>query len=138
MRLTRAAEYGIRALLYLAQQQPDKICFISEISLGMDVPEKFLAKILQTLTKGGLVRSHRGVKGGFSLARPAGDVTLKDVVECLEGPVRLNKCLIGPDKCDRSSFCPVHPIWAEAQDKLLEVLSGASLKSLAESSQKDK
>jgi Rrf2 family transcriptional regulator, iron-sulfur cluster assembly transcription factor len=134
MRLTRASEYGIRALLYLAQQPAGKVCFISEISLGQDVPEKFLAKILQTLTKGGIVKSHRGVKGGFSLARPAEDVTLKDIVECLEGPVALNKCLIGPDACDRSSTCPVHPIWQEAQRKLLEVLAGASLKSLADAS----
>jgi Rrf2 family iron-sulfur cluster assembly transcriptional regulator len=138
MRLTRAAEYGIRALLYLAQQPSGKVCFISEISLGQDVPENFLAKILQTLSKGGIVKSHRGVKGGFSLARPAGDVTLKDVVECLEGPVYLNKCLIGPDACDRCQACPVHPVWKEAQERLLEVLGGATLKSLADTTLKCK
>lgn len=137
MRLTRAAEYGIRALLHLALQPPDKICFISEISLGQDVPEKFLAKILQTLSRGGLVKSHRGVKGGFSLARPALEVTLKDIIECLEGPFCMNTCLIGSDACDRSPRCPVHPVWKEAQERFLDVLGGTSIKSLADKSVTD-
>ena len=69
MKLTRAAEYGILALLYLASQPMEKVCFIGEISAARGVPDKYLAKILQTLARGGILKSHRGAKGGFSLAR---------------------------------------------------------------------
>ena len=132
MRLTSAAEYGIRALLYLSLQPPDKVCLISEISKVQNIPEKFLAKIMQSLSKGGLVKSFRGVKGGFSLARLPEEITLKDAVECLEGPMALNKCLIGEDSCERSGTCPVHLVWKDAQDKFIDVLDKANLKNLAE------
>jgi len=132
MKLTSAAEYGIRALLYLALQPPDKVCLISEISKVQEIPEKFLAKILQNLSKGGLVKSYRGVKGGFSLARPPEQVTLKDAVECLEGPMALNRCLISEHSCDRSPRCPVHLVWKEAQEKFMGVLASSDLRTLAD------
>ena len=132
MRLTSAAEYGIRALLYLALQPPDKVCLISEISRVQSIPEKFLAKILQSLSKGGLVKSYRGVKGGFSLARLPEEVTLRDAVECLEGPLAMNKCLLGENSCERSVKCPAHLVWKDAQERFIEVLEKANLKTLSE------
>lgn len=132
MRLTRAADYGIRALVYLATQPPDKVCLISDISARQDIPEKFLAKIMQILSKGGIVRSYRGVKGGFSLARSPKDINLRQIIECIEDRIALNTCLIGDRSCDRTPDCPVHPIWREAQARLLEVLESADLQSIAD------
>ncbi len=131
MKLTRAAEYGIMALLYLASQPVERVCLISEISSARGVPEKYLAKILQTLTRGGILKSHRGAKGGFSLARLPENINLKEIIECIEGPTALNNCLVGPDTCDQTASCPVHPVWEKAQRVMLEVLAGADLKSLS-------
>jgi Rrf2 family protein len=123
MKLTRGGEYGIRGVLYLAKQEEGKVSMLSAIAKAQDVPPRFLAKIFQALAKAGVVRSHRGAKGGFSLARPAAEVTIKDVIEAVEGPIYLNVCLAAPGECDRDHICPLHSVWQEAQQKMMEVLA---------------
>jgi Rrf2 family protein len=134
MKITVAVDYGIRALQYLARQKPGKVCLISEISREQDIPVKFLAKIMQSLSKGNLVKSYRGVKGGFTLSRPPEEVTLRDAVECLEGPVSIIGCLSQPGKCVRSATCLVRPAWQDAQDQMLNALEKTDLKSISEDS----
>jgi Rrf2 family iron-sulfur cluster assembly transcriptional regulator len=131
MKLTRGGEYGIRGVLYLAQQNDGKVNMLSAIAKAQDVPPRFLAKIFQALAKAGVVKSHRGAKGGFSLARPASEITIKDVVEAVEGPINLNVCLIGQGECDRDATCTMHPVWLEAQDKMMSVLAKANFADLA-------
>lgn len=133
MRLSREGDYGVRAILYLSMQPQEKITPLKEISKAQEVPEVFLAKILQKLKRHGLVRSHRGIKGGFTLAKDPEKITLKDVVELIDGPIALNKCLIRPGECNRYLSCPVHPIWKKAQEKMLEVLEGVSMADLVAS-----
>lgn len=130
MKLTRGGEYGIRGVLYLAQQDNGKISMLSAIAKAQDVPPRFLAKIFQALAKAGIVRSHRGAKGGFSLARPAAEITIKDVIEAIEGPVYLNVCLVAPGECSRDKICPMHRVWEEAQDKMMGVLGQANFADL--------
>lgn len=130
MKLTRGGEYGIRGVLYLAHQDNGKISMLSAIAKAQDVPPRFLAKIFQALAKAGIVRSHRGAKGGFSLARPAAEITIKDVVEAIEGPIYLNVCLVGPGECTRDKICPMHVVWEEAQEKMMGVLGRASFADL--------
>jgi len=130
MKITTAVDYGIRALVYLARQEPEKVCLVSEISKSQDIPEKYLAKIMQSLSRGGLVKSLRGVKGGFMLARPAEELTIKDAVECLQGPLSLNRCVIDPGSCNMSGTCATRPVWQSAQEKMLEVLGSTDLRSV--------
>lgn len=127
MQLTRAGEYAIRAVVYLAAQPEGKISLISDIAEVQEVPRSFLAKIIQTLTKVGLVRSHRGVKGGVALAKRPQDITLLEVIEKVEGPIFLNICLIGKGECHRDVTCPVHLVWHEAQLGLKGVLSNYTM-----------
>jgi Rrf2 family iron-sulfur cluster assembly transcriptional regulator len=131
MKLTRGGEYGIRGVLYLARQEEGKVSMLSVIAEVQGVPPRFLAKIFQALAKSGVVRSHRGAKGGFSLARSAADVTIKDVIEAVEGPIHLNVCLASPGECDRVQVCPIHAILEEAQQKMMEVLARTSFAELA-------
>src|SRR5512146_1111192 len=93
MQLTREGDYGIRSVLYLARQPFKKISFVTEISEEYKIPRSFLAKILQKLVKAKIVRSYRGVKGGFSLAKQARDITLLEVLEAIEGKICINVCL---------------------------------------------
>jgi Rrf2 family protein len=131
MKLTRGGEYGIRGVLYLAQQNDGKVSMLSAIAKAQDVPPRFLAKIFQSLAKAGVVKSHRGAKGGFSLARAAADITIKDVIEAIEGPIYLNVCLISQGECSRDKICPMHAVWEEAQEKMMGVLARANFADLA-------
>jgi Rrf2 family iron-sulfur cluster assembly transcriptional regulator len=133
MKLTRGGEYGIRGVLYLARHDDGKISMLSAIAKAQDVPPRFLAKIFQALAKAGVVKSHRGAKGGFSLARPASEITIKDVIEAIEGPIYLNVCLVGQGECSRDKICPVHAVWEEAQEKMMSVLGRANFADLAKS-----
>ncbi len=136
MKLTRGGEYGIRGVLYLAQQNDGKVSMLSAIAKTQDVPPRFLAKIFQALAKAGVVKSHRGAKGGFSLARPANEITIRDVIEAVEGPVLLNVCLTGPGECTRDEICPMHAVWSEAQEKMMSVLASSNFADMAKAAAK--
>jgi Rrf2 family protein len=130
LQLTRDGEYAVRAVVFLAAQPEGKVSLINEISEVQEVPKSYLSKIMQHLTRSGLVKSRRGAKGGFMLARPAGSITLREAIEAVEGPIFLNVCLIKKGECHRDDLCPVHPVWKEAQKKLMEVLDGKTLADL--------
>ncbi len=131
MQLTREGDYGIRSVLYLARQPYKKISFVTEISEEYKIPRSFLAKILQKLVRGKIVRSYRGVKGGFSLARQAKDISVLDVLEAIEGRMSLNICIVDRRGCEFNRHCPLHAVWMTAQAKVVEVLKKANFDDLA-------
>ncbi len=131
LQITRDGEYGVRALVYLAGKTPGTLTLISEIAEVQEVPKSYLSKIMQQLVRSGLVRSRRGAKGGFELARTPESITLREAIEAVEGPINLNVCLEGPGTCSRDVTCPVHPVWKEAQKKLFEVLESKNMAELA-------
>lgn len=122
MIITRATEYAIRAVLYLAKQPRDQIVYKKDICQTQQITPAFLTKILQPLIKAGIVGSQRGVGGGFYLRRTPEEVTLLDVVKALEGPLYLNQCLTAPGMCERDIFCPVHGVWKEIRGELMRAL----------------
>ena len=133
MQLTREGEYGIRSVLHLALHTDDGVVQADAIAREQSIPVCFLRKILQTLARNGLVSSRRGAHGGFSLARPPEDITLLAVVEAVEGRVLLNTCVLGIGACQREAVCPVHPVWQEAQERLVTVLGRTTVADLAAS-----
>ncbi len=130
MQFTKAEEYGIFGVLYLAEQGPKRIIPLSEIAESQDVPEKFLAKIFQNLTKKGIVTSHRGARGGFSLNKKPATITVREVVEAIQGPYHLIRCLYDRDCCEKYDFCPVRVVLGKAEVKLLEVFGSYSITDL--------
>jgi len=131
MQVTREVDYGIRSVLYLARQPFKKVSFVNEISEEYKIPRSFLAKILQKLVKAKIVRSYRGVKGGFSLAKQARDITMLEVLEAIEGKLSLNICLTDKKKCGFSKYCPSHAQWFGVQSKISEMLKKANFEDLA-------
>jgi len=131
MGLTRKGEYAIRGMVYLARQEPGKLILINEIAETVNVPQSFLAKIFQNLTRLGMVRSSRGAGGGFALARPAAEISLRELVEAVEGPICPNRCVIGAGICARSASCTVHPVWRRVQDQVRQILDGVNLAELS-------
>ena len=110
MYVTRKADYAIRCVLHLSRE-PGTVSSVEEISRAMFVPKTFLAKILQSLMRAGIVSSTRGVKGGFRLAKRPMDINLLDVIEAIQGPSAPNLCAIDKRMCQLSGICTVHPVW---------------------------
>ena len=134
MQITRATDYAVRILIFLATLPEDARVAAPEVARGIDAPESFVSKVLQQLVQRGLVSSYRGASGGFQLEIQPDNVSLLDVVEAIEGPLQINLCLPGEATCDRKSWCGAHPIWSEAQAALKNVLQGASIAKMARDS----
>ena len=101
MQLTRAADYAVRVMIHLAGLPPGTRASRGELARAAECPEQFLSKVLQSLTRAGLVISHRGNTGGFELPEARSGTSLLDVVQAIEGPVRLNLCLTSDHACGR-------------------------------------
>ena len=121
MEITRETDYAIRCILYLSGK-PGEIHMIDVIAREMEIPKSFLAKILQKLARASLVKSFRGVKGGFQLARLPEEISLLDVMEAIEGEVSMNACALDQTVCSRSETCPVHPAWVEIRKDVRKIL----------------
>ena len=130
IQVTKAGEYGLRAMAYLVNQGADAKISIAEISQARDIPEPYLRKLLKPLIQKGIVVSIRGVSGGVKLGRAPEEITLLEVVEALEGPISLNTCLVHGESCQFIHDCGMHPVWEEAQNAMFQVLRNKDLTSL--------
>jgi Rrf2 family protein len=121
MFVTREADYAVRCILVLSKAAD---CTISaaEVSKSASIPKSFVAKILQRLSKKGIIKSTQGIAGGFQLAREPGDINLLEVIEAIQGPVATNLCAVDNRLCDRSSTCVIHPIWVKLKQNTEEQL----------------
>ncbi len=131
MQITRAAEYGVLGLIALARRSPGEVVMIDTLCTEENVPPSFLGKIFQSLAKAGIVKSARGSGGGFSLARPPGEVSALDIIEAVEGPIALQRCLDLDEGCEHSRGCALCGLLTEAQDRIKDVFAGTSLAELA-------
>ena len=131
VRLTRAGEYAIKGMLYLARQSQDGLTLIADVARSQGVSAGFLAKIFQELSRAGLVDSHRGAGGGVSLGMPAQSINLKMIIEAVEGPSALNNCLLEHGGCSNASHCPLADVWRSAQEAMLTKLEAGNLAQLA-------
>ena len=134
MRLTQGADYGLRGMIHLAQLPMGEFALVRDVADMEQVPESYLAKIFQDLSRSGLMVSQRGAKGGFSLARDPAEITLREMVEAIEGPIFLVPCLDSRQHCDRAGVCALQEAMAVAQDRFLEQLDSTSLQFLADRS----
>ena len=131
MQLTRAADYAVRVMIHLAGLPPGTRASRAQLAEAAECPEQFLSKVLQSLTRTGLVISHRGNTGGFELPESNATASILEIVEAVEGPVRLNVCLTSDRACSRQSWCPAHMVWARAQEAMVNVLQNTSIAELA-------
>lgn len=132
MRLTREGDYAVRVLVDLAGRPPGYVVRTDDLSHSTGVPRAYLAKIIQILSRASLVQTRQGPMGGVSLLQYPATITLRQMVETVEGPIYLNRCLVRPGECPRDRFCPVHPVWARIQALLLQELDAVTAKDLAD------
>ena len=134
--ISQKARYALRALLYLAARGDDAPVQIAEIAEAEKIPRKFLEAILLELKKTGIVRSHRGRSGGYSLGRPAKDISFADVLRVTDGPLALSPCVsvMAYRKCDDcfdEAVCGIRKALLAARDATAEVLESRSLAAAA-------
>lgn len=127
MQLTRAADYAVRVMIHLSSLPPGTRVPLNTLADAIKVPQSFLSKVLQSLTRAGLVASRRGTDGGFTLAPGADCANMLDVIQAIDGPLQLNVCVAHDGTCVRSEICPAHNVWIRAQEALVNVLSDARL-----------
>ena len=132
MEITRETDYAIRCILYLSEKE-GTIIMADEISRAMFIPKSFLAKILQKLTKAGVVKSFRGVKGGFRLAKKPQQTSLLDIIEAIEGPAAMNRCATDASLCNLSGTCTVYPVWVKLRKMVENYLRKTNFRELSSS-----
>jgi Rrf2 family protein len=141
LRLTKKADYGLMALKYLAEQaelrpaaQSDKDIAQSakDIAEAYHIPPQLLAKILQTLAKGGILVSHAGTNGGYSLARAAKDISAFEVIRAIDGPLFITSCITIHGTCDLAGHCTIKEPLRKVNDSIKDLLSGISIADLTE------
>ncbi len=138
MEISRRTDYGVRVILDLATLPKDHRISTQEIAERQNIPSPFLAKIVSQLSLAGLVTTYRGAGGGVTLARSPAEISLLHVIEALEGPIRLNRCVIQPEACPENGHCPVHDVWVQAQEELTSLLDLTTFDALAIAPQGEK
>jgi Rrf2 family transcriptional regulator, cysteine metabolism repressor len=130
MKLSTKIRYGARAMLELAAHYGEGPVELCEVARREGISAKYLEQLITPLRTAGLVRSVRGSKGGYSLARPPSEIHLKDVVESLEGSLSLVECLRDPRHCQRSSLCVTRDIWNEVSQAITRVFDSITLEEM--------
>ncbi len=128
---SNACAYAIRAMTRLAMLRPDGYVLLEEVCNGSDLPRHFVAKIFQDLVRRGLLTSAKGRGGGFALAKPAGSITLYDIVNLVDGADQLDQCVVGMAKCDDRQPCPQHDQWKAIRSTLKDYLRKTTLEQMA-------
>lgn len=121
-------EYGIRALVRLATlQATGRYSLLREIVEPEGLPSHFVGKVLQSLVHAGIVSSAKGRGGGFALKKPADEIRLRDIVNAIDGPERIGRCILGFRVCDDYQNCPQHDQWAGIRLKIDELLDNTTV-----------
>lgn len=131
MRISARTEYGLRAMIELANHYGLGPIGVREIASRQGIPERFLEQLISSLRRAGLVTSQRGAQGGFVLAKPAVEVTVFEIMEALEGPLNPVSCLSSSDVgCEKDSMCATQNLWRQAKCCLEMLFRATNLESL--------
>lgn len=131
MIFTRASQYAIRALSYLSIHFPRELCPLEKIAKDENIPQPYLGKILQRLTHKRLIRSSKGLNGGFGLGMPPDKITLYSIVDAIDDlSVTQSDCVLGRNTCNQENPCALHNHWVDRRANHLEFLQSVTLQHL--------
>ncbi len=130
MKLSTKVRYGVRALIDIAIHSNGKPVLVESVANRQEISKKYLENLLSSLKVAGIVRSVRGAKGGYLLARKPDDITLEDIVKVFEGELTLVDCLNAPEICNFTKKCPTREVWDELGKLIAKTLRGKSLADL--------
>ena len=127
MKISTKGRYGLRILIDLAMHDPGKPRMLKDIAQSQQISEKYISRLVIDLRRAKLVRSVRGVNGGFHLAKRPDEITLLEVLETMEGPLSVVECVRSPEKCKRQTLCPARNIWTQLNDGIRELTRNITL-----------
>jgi len=136
MRLSTRSRYGVRLMLALAVNKQKKPVFLKDIAGSEEISEKYLSQIIIPLKGRGLVTTFRGAHGGYLLSKPASEISLREIIEPLEGDLNLVDCVGNPQVCERANACATREVWDEMSSLLLNFLDTITLEDLIKRSGK--
>ena len=132
--MTRLTDYGVVLLTHIAREPSRLTRNAPELAASAHLPLPTVSKILKILAREGLLVPHRGAKGGFSLAKPATEITVADIIGALEGPIALTECSgHAGERCEIQSLCPVSTPWRRINRAVFDALRGITLAEMASS-----
>ena len=131
MKISTKGRYGVRATLELSLRYGSGPVMVREISESQEISERYLEQILNTLRTSGLVKSTRGAKGGYELAKAPSDISLGDIIKSLEGPLDVVSCT-GDYECGKEAQCATFYVWKEIKETIENILNSITLEELAE------
>jgi Rrf2 family protein len=135
MKLSTRARYGVRLMVALAFNYDKGPVFLKDVAKGENISEKYLSLIIIPLRRIGLVNSIRGAHGGYLLAKDPSQITMKEIIDVLEGDCSLVDCVRNPSACPRVSICASHDIWEIIGGKISETLNSVTLDMLVKMNQ---
>jgi Rrf2 family protein len=130
MRISTKIRYGTRAMLELASHYGEGPIELKEIAKKENISLKYLEQVIIPFRSAGLVKSVRGSKGGYSLAKSPSEIFLNDLVEILEGPINLTECLRDPKVCQKSASCVTREIWEEVSEAIYKIFHSITLEEM--------
>ena len=131
MKISRQADYAVRTVVYLSSSSVNGRVPTGVIAEAEDIPQPFLTKVISRLATAGLVVTSRGMGGGVSLLRSPEEITLLRVIEAVDGPILLSRCLLPSHRCELDSYCSAHDAWADIQSHLVRDLEAVTMAELA-------
>ena len=126
MYLSKTSGYALHALISMESAE-GRSCFVHDIAQATGIKKPYLAKIINQLVHRGFVVAKRGYRGGVSLARPASEITLLEIVQAIEGEGWSRPCLFGLEDCRAQASCPAHALWQETREKIDHALRVTTL-----------
>ena len=131
LRLSKKADYALMAMKHLAIKSDVASTSAREIAEHFDIPIELMAKVLQRLARSGLLTSHQGTRGGYTLAKPTSAISVADIIQAIDGPLTVTACSTEDEQCEQFTKCNVRdPLW-RIKDRILLALSTCSLAEIA-------
>jgi FeS assembly SUF system regulator len=131
LRITKQSDYGIVLMTLFAGDGTERVHSTRDLAGLAKLPLPTVSKILKALARAGLLQSHRGVKGGYRLARHPGDISVEEIIRALEGPIAITECVEQGSDCEIEATCPVRTNWQRINGAVREALAAIRLSEMA-------
>lgn len=132
MRLFKSSEYAIRCLVFMATSDCE-LCSVKRLSDELNIPYKFLGRLMGELREAGFVASERGKSGGYRIAKPLTEIRMEQIVDSVEGLEKYDRCILGFERCDEDNPCPMHEFWAGPKESIQQMMAGVTLADMVKS-----